>query len=167
MEIFTNRGHHATGKVSQRPVIVMVRPRAQLPADDTRGHGRDELVEILLQVQGLVLQQRLHHPHEVDEDGEVVLHHVDSDPLGDEGAESGQHLVQPGVTRQGLERLCPPRLVRAHARLRDLLVVELLLHAQLVARQLFHVHCLHRLLRGGLFGARCCVSQEAAALARD
>ena len=47
------------------------------------------------------------------------------------------------IAGEGLERLGPSPLVRAHARLRDLLVVELLLHRQLVRRQLLHVHRLH------------------------
>ena len=66
----------------------MVRPGAELPGHYTRGDGWDELVQVLLQVQGLVLQQGLHHPHQVDQDGQVVLHHVHTHTLGDEGRQS-------------------------------------------------------------------------------
>ena len=52
-------------------------------------------------------------------------------------------LMEAGVAREGLQRLRPPPLVRAHTRLGDLLVVELLLHRQLVRRQLLHVHRFH------------------------
>lgn len=73
-------------------MVVDVRPRAQLPTDDAGRHRGDQLVKVLLQEERLVLQERLDHAHQVDEDGQVVLHHVHAHPLRDEGAESRQHL---------------------------------------------------------------------------
>ena len=69
-------------------------------------------MQVLFQEQGPVLQQRLDHPHQVDEDGEVVLHDVDPHALGDEGAQSGQHGVEAGVARQGRQGLLALALVR-------------------------------------------------------
>ena len=68
-------------------------------------------MQVLLQEERLVLQERLdlqwdiisplpegqwklsHHAHQVDQDGQVVLHHVHAYALRDEGAESRQHLM--------------------------------------------------------------------------
>ena len=43
---------------------------------------------VFLQVQRRVVHQRLHHPHEVDEQRQVVLHHVDTN-LGTRGDTEG------------------------------------------------------------------------------
>ena len=71
-----------------------------------------------------------------------MLDDVDPHALRDEGAEPGQHLVEAGVRGQGLQRLRPTALVRADAGLRDGLVVELLLHAELVGGQLLDIDLL-------------------------
>ena len=55
MDIFTNFGHHTTGKVLEYSVVVLVWAGAQLAGDDTHGHSGDEFVEVLLQVQFLSL----------------------------------------------------------------------------------------------------------------
>ena len=65
---------------------------ACLSADDAGCHRGDELVQVLLQEERLVLEERLDHAHQVDEDGQVVLHHVHAHALRNEGAESRQHL---------------------------------------------------------------------------
>ena len=39
-------GHEAGSKVAQGPVVVHIRPQAQLLAHDTGHHGRDELVQL-------------------------------------------------------------------------------------------------------------------------
>ena len=48
---------------------------------------------IFFQVESAVVQQGLDHPHEVDEQRQVVLHHVDLDALRHKHDEAGQHLV--------------------------------------------------------------------------
>ena len=63
------------------------------------------VTHVFLQIERLVVQQRLHHPHQVDEQGEVELHHVHLDALEDEVAEPRQHLVKTRVRRQTLQRL--------------------------------------------------------------
>ena len=60
---------------------------------------------VFLQVECLVVQQGLHHAHEVDEQRQVELHHVHLDALEDEVAEAREHLVKAGVRGQTLQRL--------------------------------------------------------------
>ena len=88
VKVFTDGGHHPASEVSQSPVIVVIRSGAELSAHNAGGDGWDELVKIFLQVQGLILKKRLDHPHEVDEDGEVMLDHINSHALSNEGTES-------------------------------------------------------------------------------
>ena len=67
-----------------------------LTPDQKQDHDQYDC-SLLLQVEGLVLQQRLDHPHQVDQDGEVVLHHVHTNSFRYEGAQTGQHLREEGV----------------------------------------------------------------------
>ena len=69
-------------------MIVMIGSGTELSAHDAGGHCWYQLMKIFLQVQSLILKKRFDHSHEVDEDGEVMLDHINSDALSNEGTES-------------------------------------------------------------------------------
>ena len=89
VKVFADGSHHPTGEISKCPVVVMIGPRTQLSTHDTGGHCWDQFVEIFLKVKSWIFQERLDHPHEVDEDGKVVLDHINSYALSNESTEPG------------------------------------------------------------------------------
>lgn len=119
----------ATLSDQDRPVT----PSGGVPGKGQEGRwSRPPKTHVFLQVESGIVHQSLHHPHEVDEERQVVLHHVDTDlaqsgggtvtratpllethlyhlpplgthPLRDEGAEARKHLVETGIGGDALQ----------------------------------------------------------------
>ena len=71
----------------------------------------------------------------MNQNGHVLLNDIQANALGHEQHEARHQLVEARVTAKAVQRLAPPLLVTAHARLRHLLEVDLLLDGQVMGRQ--------------------------------
>ena len=135
--LLANLDNGLGGLVPQPPVVFGFGAKAELLVDEAGYDDGDDLVEVLLQGDGRVVKEGLDHLHEVLQDVQLALGCVDFDAFDDVVAELREELVEAGVRAQAAQGLLALRVGEPDTRLRNLAVVELLLHRQPVGLKWF------------------------------
>lgn len=94
---------HVVGELPHPPVVLGAGIGADLVGQHAGQHGRQQQVDILVQIHRIVGQQGIDHAQHVDDELHVLLGHVEGHGVGDEGSQHGHGSVHPGIAGHDLQ----------------------------------------------------------------